>query len=122
MGPLDRRLGQMLFSRLTRYLLGHRFYDTTSGLKALKPAACRSFVDANFVDFHTEVLVRLQLLGFKVVEHPIEARDREAGTSMHSLISIVKYPLKTLLMTAIAAVDAWIERKRQDDTAGDDYP
>ena len=75
----DRRIGQQLFSWLTRALLGRRFYDTTSGLKALRPGACRALVGANFVDFHTEAIVRLELLGYRILEHPIEVREREAA-------------------------------------------
>lgn len=109
--PLDRRLGQLLFSHLTRLLIGYRIYDTTSGFKALKATACEAIVDSTFMDFHTETIVRLSLLGFKIVEYPIMMDDRVFGHSMHSFFSVFKYPLKTLLLTIVAAADALLTQR-----------
>lgn len=108
---LSRRLGQMLFSHLTRLLLGKRIYDTTSGFKAIRAPACDVLVRGTFWDFHIEMLVRLTLLGFKVSEHPITVADRAYGQSMHSIRSILEYPLKTLLLTLVAAVDTVLARR-----------
>ena len=116
-GPLNRRAGQILFSLLTRWLLGQRIYDTSSGLKAMRASACEAIVGGSFADFHIEVLVRLRLLRFQIVECPIEAREREAGVSMHSASSSVTYPLKTLVLTVLALVDGWLERRRRDGPA-----
>lgn len=110
-GPLARRLGQLLFSYLTRFFLGHRIYDTTSGFKALRAAACEVIASRTFLDFHTEALVRLSMYGFKIVEIPVEMHERIFGTSMHSFTSSVKYPLKTVLLTIVALVDSLVERR-----------
>lgn len=109
--PLDRKLGQMLFSQLTRLLLGQRIYDTTSGFKAMRAAACEMIVGGVFMDFHTESLVRLRMGGFKVIEHPITVHERAYGRSMHSIISVFAYPLQTLLLTVVAMVDALLNRR-----------
>jgi len=119
-GPFSRRMGQLLFSHLTAWLLGRRIYDTTSGLKALRASACAVLCGGTFVDFHTEALVRLGLLDFEILEIPIEMDDRTAGTSMYSFLSSVTYPLKTLLLTAVAVVDAHLARRRLDDAARND--
>ena len=119
-GPVNRRIGQLLFSHLTGWLLGKRIFDTTSGLKALRSPACAALVGGSFVDFHTEALVRLRLLRFEILEFPIEVKERQAGVSMYSLLSSVTYPLKTLVLTAVAVVDAWLERRRRDDPARHD--
>jgi hypothetical protein len=110
---VSRRLGQLLFSHLSRLLLGQRIYDTTSGFKAIRASACDVLVRGTFMDFHTETLVALSLLGFKITEQPITIRERTFGQSMHSLSSIVEYPLKTLLLTVVAAVDALLARRAQ---------
>ncbi len=109
--PLDRRLGQLLFSFLTRPVVGQRIYDTSSGFKALSAAACRAIVQGSFMDFHLEAIVLLSLLNFKIVEVPITVRERTSGRSMHSLASIFQYPLKTILLTVVAAMDAYLIRR-----------
>jgi glycosyltransferase involved in cell wall biosynthesis len=109
--PLGRRLGQLLFSHLTRLLLGQRIYDTTSGFKVLRAAACEAIVNGTFLDFHIETLVRLSLSGFKIVEMPIRAQDRTLGRSMHSFASVFRYPLQTGLLTIVAVVDSLLTRR-----------
>lgn len=111
-GQLGRQLGQRVFSRLSSLLIGQRIYDTTSGLRALRAPACRSLAGGTFLDFHTEALVRLALLGFRIVEVPVAMENRRHGQSMHSWVSAVKYPLKTILLTLVAAVDALLLRRR----------
>ncbi len=111
--PLGRKLGQILFSQLTRPLIGRRIYDTTSGFKAMRAAACEVVVSGVFMDFHTESLVRLSMAGFKIIEHPITVYEREHGRSMHSFISAFAYPLQTLLLTLVALIDALLTRRTQ---------
>jgi glycosyltransferase involved in cell wall biosynthesis len=110
-GPFGRRLGQYIFSHLTRLFMGQRIYDTSSGFKAMNSSACATIVSGTFMDFHIEALVRLSLFGFTLMELPITMREREYGRSMHSLISFVEYPVKTLLLTLVAAADALLERR-----------
>jgi glycosyltransferase involved in cell wall biosynthesis len=109
--PIDRRLGQLLFSHLTRILLGQRIYDTSSGFKAMRAAACQTIVNGSFMDFHIESLVQLKLMNFKIIETPVEVREREHGRSMHSIASVFKYPLKTILLTVVAFMDAFLLRR-----------
>jgi hypothetical protein len=104
-------MGQLLFSHLSRLLIGQRIYDTTSGFKALRASAGRALVQGAFMDFHMETIVRLSLLGFKIVEFPITVNERTFGHSMHSFNSIFRYPLKTLLLTMAAAMDALLARR-----------
>jgi glycosyltransferase involved in cell wall biosynthesis len=112
-GPFGRRTGQVIFSYFSRILLGCRIYDTTSGLKAVRARACRALVRGTFMDFHTEALVRLSMLGFTIKEVPVIMHDREHGQSMHSLSSTFEYPIKTFLLTLVAAVDATLQRRRR---------
>jgi glycosyltransferase involved in cell wall biosynthesis len=106
-----RKLGQILFSHLTRLLLGRRIFDTTSGFKAMRAATCEAIVNGIFMDFHTETIVRLSLSGFKIIEHPITVYQRNYGRSMHSYVSIFAYPLQTLLLTVVATVDSFLARR-----------
>jgi glycosyltransferase involved in cell wall biosynthesis len=106
-----RRVGQLLFSHLTRVLVGHRVYDTTSGFKALRATACEAIVSGTFLDFHIETIVRLSLSGFRIVETPIAVEERILGRSMHSFASVFHYPLQTVLLTVVAVVDSLIARR-----------
>ena len=105
-GPLLRRFGQATFSVLTRLLMGQRIYDTTSGLKAMRARACGAALEGRFLDFHTEVLVRLRLLGFRIAELPIVVQERTAGRGMYSFVSAVAYPVKTTLFIITGMLDA----------------
>jgi hypothetical protein len=107
----SRKIGQLLFSHLSQALIGKRIYDTTSGFKALRAPVCDVLVQGTFMDFHTETLVRLSMLGFKIAEHPISIKERVFGKSMHSTSSILEYPLKTLLLTFVAVVDVFLARR-----------
>ena len=110
-GPFSRKLGQILFSYLTRLLIGWRIFDTSSGFKAFRASVCEEILGKTFWDFHTETIVRLSLMGFRIKEHPIVVRERLHGYSMHSLISIIEYPFKTLLLIAAATMDGFLERR-----------
>jgi glycosyltransferase involved in cell wall biosynthesis len=110
-GPRGRVLGQYVFSLVTRLLMGRRIYDTTSGLKAMRAAACEAVLAGRFLDFHTEALVRLSMLGYRIAEYPIEVHERTEGRSMHSIASAVEYPVKTLLLTFVGILDALSRRK-----------
>jgi glycosyltransferase involved in cell wall biosynthesis len=110
-GSLVRRLGQVYFSHLTRLLTGRRIYDTLSGFKALRAEACAAMIQGSFMDFHTETITRLSLLGFTILEHPIIGRERTWGSSMHSFSTVAGYPMKTMLLTMVALVDAMIVRR-----------
>lgn len=111
--PFERRVGQLLFSHLTRVLIGHRIYDTTSGFKVLNAEACKSIVNGTFHDFHIETIVRLSLSGFRIVEVPINVADRMLGRSMHSFASVFRYPLQTVLLTIVAVADVLLARRKE---------
>jgi glycosyltransferase involved in cell wall biosynthesis len=109
--PFSRRMGQLLFSHMTRLFLDHRIYDTSSGFKALRAAACEVVVNGIFMDFHIETIVQMSLLDLKIVEFPVTVLERTAGQSMHSLASVFQYPLKTILLTIAVLMDAFLIRR-----------
>ncbi len=111
-GPFGRRVGQRILSLISGLMTGRRIYDTTSGLKAMRAEALHVLTAGTFQDFHVEALVKWNLLGFGIEEIPISVMEREHGESMHSWKSAIVYPLKTLLLTLVAATDAWIDRNR----------
>jgi hypothetical protein len=100
-----------LFSYLTRLLIGERIYDTSSGFKVLRARACAVIANGTFMDFHLESIVQLSLSGLRTAEVPITVQRRAFGNSMHSWTSVLRYPLKTLLLTVVAAMDVLFARK-----------
>jgi glycosyltransferase involved in cell wall biosynthesis len=108
---LSRRLGQIIFSKLTTLLTNQRIFDTSSGFKVMNNKVCQAIVNATFMDFHIETIVRLSLLGFKIKEVPVDILERNTGRSMHSFSSVYEYPLRTILLTAAAVMDVLIERR-----------
>jgi len=109
--PISRRLGQLLFSYLTRLLLGRRIYDTSSGFKALRAATCEVIVGGAFMDFHLETIVQLSLANFKIIELPVLIQERTSGRSMHSFASLFNYPIKMILLTMATIMDAIMVRR-----------
>lgn len=112
-GPFGRRVGQRLFSLFSSIVTGKRIWDTTSGLKAMKRSAFQPLTTGTFLDFHVEALVKWSLLGLSIEEIPVAVRRREHGSSMHGWGSALGYPVKTLLLTLVAATDVWIGKRRR---------
>ena len=109
-GPLGRRFGQRLLSLFTGIFAGERIYDTTSGLKAMRRRAVRLLASAPFLDLHVESVVRLKLQGLVVTEAAVDMGGRWSGRSMYSSFDAITYPVKVLLLSAIAVVDSLLHR------------
>jgi hypothetical protein len=105
--PVSRRMGQLFFSYLTSLFLGRRIYDTSSGFKALRAAACEVVVNGIFMDFHIETIVQMSLLNLNI----ITVLERTSGRSMHSVASVFQYPLKTILLTIAVLMDVLLIRR-----------
>jgi hypothetical protein len=45
------------------------------------------------------------------MEVPVTVCERRYGRSMHSLASVFQYPVKTLILTMVAAMDVWLTRR-----------
>jgi len=110
--PFGRRIGMQLFSLLVKLVAGQRIYDTSSGLKVMKRSVFESLAYWHFVDFHAEAIVYLMRLGYRIGEYPITAAEREHGQSMYSILSHLKYPLKTSMMMLLGLIDANLRRRR----------
>jgi len=110
--PFGRRIGMRLFSTLVAVTAGRRIYDTTSGLKVIGRRTFEPLTQWHFIDFHAEALVYLMRLGFRVGEFPVTVVERRHGQSMYSTISLLKYPLKTLLMLVLGVIQADLTRRR----------
>ena len=103
--PLGRRLGMLLFSGLVRLALGQRITDTTSGFRAYDRAVmdvCRRDFPKDFPD--APLLIGLARRGFRLLEVPVEMRERVAGRSFYTLGKQLYYPYKNLLASLMALI------------------
>jgi hypothetical protein len=105
--PLSRRFGMILFAGLVRIALGQRIADTTSGFRAYS----RPVMDVCQHDFPKDypdapLLIALARRGFRLLEVPVEMRERAHGQSFYTLGKKLYYPYKNLL----ASLMAWLQR------------
>jgi glycosyltransferase involved in cell wall biosynthesis len=105
--PLARRVGMMLFSRVVRLALKQRITDTTSGFRAYNRAVmevCQHDFPTDFPD--APLLITLVRRGFRLLEVPVQMRERQAGESFYTLGKSLYYPYKNL----VASLMAWLQR------------
>src|SRR5262249_18458879 len=84
--PLGRRMGQRLLSACLSTLARRTVTDPTSGFWAFGPAAVERLAHAHPTGYpEPELLLLLQRHGLRVVEVPVQMRDRAAGRSTLTL-------------------------------------
>jgi glycosyltransferase involved in cell wall biosynthesis len=105
--PLGRRLGMKLFEAVVTVALGQRIADTTSGFRAYGReviAVCQHEFPRDFPD--APLLIDLVRRGFRLLEVPVEMRERRAGKSFYTFGKQLYYPYKNL----VASLMAWLRR------------
>ncbi len=98
----SRRAGMIFFTSLVRVLTGNTIKDTTSGFRAVNRNIINYFADSYPTDYpEVDVLVRLHKKNFKVIEVPVEMKERQGGkssiTPMKSLYYMIKVSLALLI-------------------------
>jgi glycosyltransferase involved in cell wall biosynthesis len=100
-----RRFGMMFFSNLIYILTGQRIKDTTSGFRAVNRKIIEYFAHHYPTDYpEVDVLVKLFRKKFKVVEVPVEMKERNAGRSSITPMRSVYYMIKVSLSLFIGAI------------------
>jgi glycosyltransferase involved in cell wall biosynthesis len=93
-----RRVGISLFARLVSRLLRVDITDTTSGFRAAGPRAICLFAEAYPHDYpEVEAVVVAARAGLRVVEIPVDMRQRQAGRSSITPLRSAYYMIKVLL-------------------------
>jgi glycosyltransferase involved in cell wall biosynthesis len=96
--PLGRRLGITWFAKLVSMLSKQRVTDTTSGFQALNRPAIALFARDYPSDYpEVEATVLLLKHRLRLVEVPVEMRERETGSSSITLVSSLYYAIKVTL-------------------------
>jgi hypothetical protein len=96
--PFFRRVG-MLFSSFILFLAtGKWITDTTSGFRALDRQAIIYFSKEYPTDHpEAEALLLLHQQGYTIKEVPVIMRSRQAGNSLFTLATSIKYPFRVLV-------------------------
>ena len=94
-----RRLGILLFRNLVSVLIGRPITDPTSGYAAFNKKVIRFFCSDIFpCDYpDADMLLTLNLAGFRIREVPVRMLANERGTSMHKGFLPLYYIFKMFL-------------------------
>ena len=98
-----RHIGIVIFSAVASFIGRCRITDVTSGYRVFNQKAIKYLsteIPADFPD--ADMLLALLFSGFKIVEIPVNSRERQDGQSMYSGLRAIYYPFKIII--AILAV------------------
>ena len=96
--PLGRRLGITWFAKLVSILSCQRVTDTTSGFQALNRPAIALFARDYPSDYpEVEATVLLLKHRLRLLEVPVEMRERETGSSSITFLRSLYYAIKVTL-------------------------
>lgn len=101
--PLGRRIGITWFARIVSLLAGQRVTDTTSGFQALNREGIALFArdyPSDYPEVEATVLVLKHRL--RLVEVPVQMREREHGSSSITVVRSVYYAIKVTLALFVA--------------------
>ncbi len=104
----SRRLGILFFRRLVSTLIGRTVTDPTSGYQALNREVIRFFTTDVFpCDYpDADMLVTLNLAGFRIREVPVRMFANADGVSMHSGLKPLYYVFKMCLSIFVTLLRA----------------
>jgi glycosyltransferase involved in cell wall biosynthesis len=96
--PFGRRLGIAVFARLVSLVTGVRMTDTTSGFRASGRRAIALFAAAYPHDYpEVEAVIIAHRAGLRLVEIPVEMRERQGGRSSITPLKSGYYMLKVIM-------------------------
>jgi glycosyltransferase involved in cell wall biosynthesis len=96
--PFGRRLGIAVFARLVSLVTGVRMTDTTSGFRASGRRAIALFAAAYPHDYpEVEAVIIAHRAGLRLVEIPVQMRERQGGRSSITPLKSGYYMLKVIM-------------------------
>jgi glycosyltransferase involved in cell wall biosynthesis len=98
-----RRIGIGIFMLVTSVLIRRKITDNTSGFRAYNQKAIRFLARFYPQDYpEPEAVIELHRNRFRIVEVPVQMRERAAGASSIRAIGSVYYMIKVLMANLIA--------------------
>jgi glycosyltransferase involved in cell wall biosynthesis len=97
-----RRLGIRLFSWLDSKVIGQNVTDVTSGFRAYSRRVIRFFGREFRAELHdtNQLLLMSHFCGARILEVPVQMRERAHGESEYDLLNAVAFPFKGLVNIA----------------------
>ena len=98
-----RRAGIIIISFFIKLITGKKIYDTTSGFRAINKDIIKEFQASYPVEF-PEPITTTEIIkkGYKVLEKPVEMKEREGGvssiTSWKSFYYMINVPLSIIMV------------------------
>lgn len=95
-----RRIGMVIFAKLTSFLTGKKFTDSTSGFQAMNQRVLEFFINGFYPSDYpdADVLIILNNAGFRIAEIPVIMYSSQGKKSMHrGLIKPFYYIFKMFL-------------------------
>lgn len=100
-----RRTGMIFFSYLIYLLTGKKIKDPTSGYRAINKKVINYFSQNYPTDYpEADVIVKLFKKNFRILEIPVEMKERNTGRSSITPLRSVYYMIKVSLSLLIGAV------------------
>lgn len=104
--PPSRRLGMRLLARIVRWRTGKPFTDTTSGFRALGPAALRLFARTYPTDFpEVESIVLASRNGLRIEEIAVRMNERQHGRSSIAGLRSAYYMARVIVTLLVERLD-----------------
>ena len=94
-----RRLGIIVFSKITSFIIGQKITDPTSGFQAINRQALRFFISRFYPSDYpdADVIISLHLAGFRIKEVPVVMYSAINKKSIHSGLKPFYYVFKMFL-------------------------
>lgn len=100
-----RRLGITFLSNLIKALCGVKVYDVTSGMRAANRKMIAMFAQDYAQDYpEPEAILASGLSGARVLEVPVQMRERQGGVSSINPVRSVYYMIKVSLALVLSRI------------------
>ncbi len=100
-----RKAGIIFFSSLVRFLTNQKVKDTTSGFRVVNKEIIHYFSNYYPTDYpEVDVLIKLYRKGFRVIEMPVEMKQRRTGKSSITPLRSIYYMVKVTISLLIGAL------------------
>lgn len=109
-----RRLGIRFLSGLIRCLCGVRVRDVTSGMRAVNRKMIEEYAENYAQDYpEPEAILTAGLLGARIMEVPVQMRERQSGTSSINVFRSGYYMLKVSIALVLDRIALGKRRVRK---------
>lgn len=104
---VSRRLGINLLSALIRVLCGVHVRDVTSGMRAVNQTLIAEYASNYAQDYpEPEALLTAGIMRARVMEVPVQMRERQGGTSSINAFRSIYYMIKVSIALVLARMTA----------------